>query len=234
MIVELKLINGEIKNLDISPTHIQSHFNNVQNCTGPILSQINNNYYDRFITPDDKIIIDLGANIGLVSMHLAPYANKIISVEPTPNHFSILEYFTTDSPNIYRLRGAVSDKRETTSFYLLSDTTENSLMPFFNNKVGTEVQVETYTLKDIIDLYNLDIVDFVKIDIEGSEVKFLSKDNIDTLNKYVKKFFVEFHNVNNKTYSEHRDYYQNIFRQDGWNTEIINHDVLYCFKSIKK
>ena len=89
-------------------------------------------------------------------------------------------------------------------------------MPLFNNKMGTEVQVETYTLKNIIDMYNLDSIDFVKIDIEGSEVKFLSEENIETLNRYVKKFFVEFHNVNGKTYSEHRDYYQNVFKQkDG-------------------
>jgi len=89
MIKELKLINGEIKNIDISHPHILSHFSNIQNCTEPILNQTNNNYYNQFITSDDKVIIDLGANIGLVSMHLSPYADKIIAVEPTPNHFSI-------------------------------------------------------------------------------------------------------------------------------------------------
>jgi FkbM family methyltransferase len=227
MIKELKLINNDIKNLDISPLFIQSHFNGARNCTGPILDQINNNYYDKFITPDDKVIIDLGANIGLVSIHLSPYADKIISVEPTPNHFSILEHFTKDIPNIYRLQGAISDKRETTSFYLLDDTTENSLI---SEKGGAEIQVETYTLKDIIDLYNLDIVDFVKIDIEGSEIKFLSLENIETLNNYVKKFFIEFHYVNGKTYGELREYYQDIFKTAGWNTELVSVDVLYCYK----
>lgn len=227
MIKELKLINGETKNLDISPSHIESHFNNIQSCTEPILKQTNNNYYDYFVTPDDKIIIDLGANIGLVSMHFSPYADKIISVEPTPSHFNILEYFTKDIPNIHRLQGAISNKRETTPFYILSDSTENSLV---NEKGGIEIQVETYTLKDIIDLYDLDHVDFVKIDIEGSEIKFLSKENIETLNKYVKKFFIEFHQVNGKTYGEHREYYQGIFEYIGWNTELINVDVLYCYK----
>ena len=227
MIKELKLINGEIKNLNISPPHIESHFNNIQSCTEPILKQTNNNYYDQFVTPEDKIIIDLGANIGLVSMHFAPYTDKIISVEPTPSHFSILEYFTKDIPNIYRLQGAISNKRETTSFYILSDSTENSLM---NEKGGIEIQVETYTLKDVIDLYDLDHVDFVKIDIEGSEIKFLSKENIETLNKYVKKFFIEFHQVNGKTYGEHREYYQGIFEYIGWNTELVSVDVLYCYK----
>lgn len=227
MIRELKLINGEVKNLDISLPHIESHFNNIQNCTGPILNQTNNKYYDQFVTPEDKVIIDLGANIGLVSMHLSPYADKIISVEPTPSHFSILEHFTEDIPNIYRLQGAISDKRETTQFYILSDSTENSLV---NEKGGIEIQVETYTLKDVIDLYNLDSVDFVKIDIEGSEIKFLSKENIETLNNYVKKFFIEFHQVNGKTYGEHREYYQDIFKSIGWNTELVSVDVLYCYK----
>lgn len=227
MIKELKLINGEMIDLDISPVHVTAHFNNGRSCTDIILMQINNNYYDRYITAEDKIIIDLGANIGLVSMHLSTYADKIISVEPTPSHFSILEYFTKNIPNIYRLQGAISDKRETTPFYLLDDSTENSLM---NEKGGTEIQVETYTLKDIIDLYDLKSVDFVKIDIEGSEIKFLSKENIETLNNYVKKFFIEFHYVNVKSYSEHREYYQDIFSRFGWNTELVGADVLYCYK----
>lgn len=227
MIKELKLINGEVINLDLSPSHIMSHFNNVQSCTGPILNQTNNNYYDQFVTPEDKVIIDLGANIGLVSMHLSPYADKIISVEPTPSHFNILEHFTKEIPNISRLQGAISDKRETTQFYLLADSTENSLI---NEKGGTEIQVETYTLKDIIDLYDLKSVDFVKIDIEGSEIKFLSQENIETLNQYVKKFFIEFHYVNGKTYGEHREYYQDIFSHIGWNTELVSVDILYCYK----
>ncbi len=227
MTIELKLINGESKYLDISPSYVQDHFNVIQNCTDPILKQTNNNYYDKYITSDDKIIVDLGANIGLVSMHLMPYAKKIISVEPTPNHFKILEYFTHDIPNIYRLCGAISDKRGTSTFFMLHDSTENSLV---DKRGGMEIQVETYTLKDIIDLYDIDTIDFLKIDIEGSEIQFLSDNNIDTMNKHVKKFFIEFHDVNGLSYTQYREKYQNIFKEMGWNVELISVDVLYCYK----
>ena len=102
---------------------------------------------------------------------------------------------------------------------------KDKLVPYIVNKIDSYNDEE-----DIIDLYDLDHVDFVKIDIEGSEIKFLSKENIETLNKYVKKFFIEFHQVNGKTYGEHREYYQGIFEYIGWNTELINVDVLYCYK----
>jgi FkbM family methyltransferase len=227
MTTDLQLINGEMVTLDTSPTFVAAHFENIQNCTGPILAQTNTGYYDRFITPDDKIIIDLGANIGLVSMHLAPYADKVIAVEPTPSHFTLLEYFTKNIPNIVRVRGAVSDRRGKAAFYTLPDSTENSLL---DSKGGNMVEVDTYTLEDIIDQYSLQVVDFVKIDIEGSELQFLSQNNIETLNKYVKKFFIEFHYAKGKSYTEHREYYRDLFASMGWTTELINVDVLYCYR----
>ena len=79
--------------------------------------------------------------------------------------------------NIECVQGAISDKNEITQFYILEDTTENSLI---SGKGGIEVNVQTYTLKDIINMFSLKVIDFVKIDIEGSEIKFLSEENIKT------------------------------------------------------
>jgi len=224
---QLKLINNDILNLDISSEVLQNHFNNPRCCTVPILNQTNSDYYKKFVNEDDKVIVDLGANIGLVSMHLSSYADKIISVEPTPSHFNILKHFTKDFKNIECVQGAISDKNEITQFYILEDQTENSLM---SGKGGIEVNVQTYTLKDIINMFDLKVIDFVKIDIEGSEIKFLSEENIKTLGEYVKKFFIEFHTINGINYKEYRDKYNILFSSLGWEVENLNEDSLYCYR----
>lgn len=225
--MKLKLIDGSIKLLDISLPNITNHFNNPRCCTVPILNQTNSDYYKKFVNEEDKVILDLGANIGLVSMHLSSYADKIISVEPTPSHFNILKHFTKDFKNIECVQGAISDKNEITQFYILEDTTENSLM---SGKGGTTVNVQTYTLKNIIDMFNLEVIDFVKIDIEGSEIKFLSEENIKTLGEHVKKFFIEFHTTNGIHYKEYRNKYNILFSNLGWEVENLNEDALYCYR----
>jgi FkbM family methyltransferase len=224
---QLKLINEDIINLDISSDTIQNHFNNPRCCTIPILNQTNSDYYNKFVNEEDKVILDLGANIGLVSMHLSSYADKVISVEPTPSHFSILKHFTKDFKNIECVQGAISDKKEITQFYILEDTTENSLV---SEKGGIEVNVQTYTLKNIIDMFDLESIDFVKIDIEGSEIKFLSEENIKTLGEYVRKFFIEFHTINGIHYRDYRDQYNTLFSNLGWEVENLNEDSLYCYR----
>jgi FkbM family methyltransferase len=224
---QLKLINDEIINLDISSDILQNHFSNPRCCTVPILNQTNSDYYKKFVNEEDKVILDLGANIGLVSIHLSPYADKIISVEPTPSRFNILKHFTKGFKNIECVQGAISYKKEITQFYILEDTTENSLM---SGKGGIEISVQAYTLKNIIDMFNLETIDFVKIDIEGSEIKFLSEENIKTLGDCVKKFFIEFHTINGVHYKEYRDKYNTLFSNLGWGVENINEDSLYCYK----
>jgi len=83
---QLKCNNGQIYTLNLDTPELIEHFNNPRCCTISILNQINNNYYNRFIDITDNIILDLGANIGLVSIYMSSYANKIISIEPTPSH----------------------------------------------------------------------------------------------------------------------------------------------------
>jgi len=139
----------------------------------------------------------------------------------------MLKHITKDFHNIECVNCAISDINEVTNFYLLSDTTENSLC---SDKGGTAIKVQTYTLKNIIDMFNLEFIDFVKIDIEGSEIKFLSNENIECMNKYVKKFFIEFHTTNNINYIEYRNKYNTIFSNLGWITENVNEDSLYCHK----
>jgi len=59
-----KLIDGTVHTIDLNTGELLNHFNDRKNCTVEILHQFNDlDYYTQFITPDDKIILDLGGNV---------------------------------------------------------------------------------------------------------------------------------------------------------------------------
>lgn len=221
----MKLINGEEFELDLSKDFVKAHFDDRRNCTQEILHQLDNGFYNEFIKPNDDVIVDLGANIGLFTIHVAPYCYKCISVEPTPSHFKILKELTKDIGEIDYVNAAISNVTGETEFFI-SET--NSTMNSLSNVYGEKIVVKTYTLEDLLNEYDVDVVDFMKIDIEGSEILFLSEENIETMSNKVKKFFIEFHDVQGKSYTEWRQYYKSAFETFGFECQEISVDALFC------
>ena len=226
--MKINLLGGNTAELDLSKDYIQAHFDDSRNCTKEILRQINDeDFYNEFINHEDEIVVDLGANIGLFSIHVSDYVKKVISVEPTPSHFRILEHLTKPYPNIECLNGAAAEKTAEMDFYCSStNTTMNSLV----NRGEGAIKVQGYTLNDIMFVYELPKIDFLKIDIEGSEVYFLNDKNLATMKEYVNKFFIEFHETNGIGYSEYREKYKPVFEELGFKTRNISVDALYCYK----
>lgn len=228
---EIRLINNDIHTITFSNEDISNHFEDARNCTREILQQTNHDkLYDRYITPSDKVILDIGANIGLFAIHASPYAEKIYCVEPTPNHVKILKNITDVFPNIEIIEAALSNKSGVVKFYSSNtNTTTNSLF----DAGGDSFEVKCYSLPDLINTLGLDIVDFCKIDIEGSEIVALNEDIISAISGNIKKLFIEFHHVNQQSYSVHREYYSKIFKKYGYSVETFSVDGLYCQKEIQ-
>lgn len=130
-----------------------------------------------------KVIVDLGANAGEISLFLAKhYPNsKIIMVEPSPENLHILKdnlkINSSLTPNITLVEKAVSDKKGKITFFE-GLRSESSLIKPSNfdtsSKRGKKIQVSSEPFDSILKLNNIDEVDFVKIDIEGAE-PFLKK-----------------------------------------------------------
>jgi FkbM family methyltransferase len=226
----MKLINGNEYELNLSKDFLKSHFEDRKNCTEEIIHQLNNGFYNEFIKNDNNVIVDLGANIGLFTTHVSPYFSKCISVEPTPSHFKILKELTKDIGKIQYVNAAISNVTGEMDFYL-SET--NSTMNSLSNIYGNSIKVKTYTLKYLLDKYDVEKVDFMKVDIEGSEVIFLSQSNIETMSKCVERFFIEFHDVNGKSYTEWRNIFKEVFIENGFDCEYVSVDALFC-KNLKK
>ena len=227
-----KLIDGSMYTIELNTQELINHFNNPVNCTKEILHQFNElSWYSEYLTSDDKIILDLGGNVGLFALHVTPWAEKIITVEPTPNHMKLNKQIMNKFSNVIHLQAAVSDKTGQIPFFTFgSNTTMNSLI----NRGGNHFMVDCITIPDLIEKYNLDHVDFIKLDVEGSETIVLNKDVIKYMSNKVSKILIEFHEVDGVGYTEQRSIFENIFVEYGYETKHFGPDGLYCFKSIKK
>ena len=120
-----------------------------------------------------RVIIDAGANIGLTSIyftHRFPAA-RIIAIEPERTNFALLEQNVCDYSNISPVHAAVW-KRNTTL-----DLVDPGLGHWgFQTQAQAEQghvqilgKVPGLTIDGIMHQFDLDYVDLLKVDIEGSE-----------------------------------------------------------------
>jgi FkbM family methyltransferase len=231
---EIKLVDNTTHIIKLETPEAVQHFNSWNNYTDAILEHFNSkNYYQDFISESDKVILDLGANVGLFALYVSPIADKVVCVEPTPSHFNILKQLTKEFKQIEHIQAAISNVTETIKFFTsVSNTTMNSLIP----RDGSWFETEGYSLEDLIKKLNIDKVDFVKMDIEGSEYTVLDAKTIDYIGENIPKILIEFHGDSSKygdIYAHIRESipdYIKIFENKGYKVNHFNWDSIFCQK----
>lgn len=130
-----------------------------------------------FLGKKDLTIMDCGANIGLTTNYFSKYG-KVYSIEPAQKSFDCLKKIIEQNElNAVPIQYAISTKNGETTFYHNTNTTANSLFPELQDG-DTEI-VKTRTLAEIFKEYNIEHVDFMKLDIEGEEFNVLGHDSFD-------------------------------------------------------
>lgn len=215
----------------------EAHFANPANYADIVLHQINQDrFYDQIFDGEDELtVLDIGGNIGLFTLYAQDRSKVIYPIEPTPNHFQILKDLTKDYSNVHPLNLAVSNENGTIDFYI---NEENTTMNSLANKYGTKVEVQARTIKTIIDDLKLDHVDFVKCDIEGSEMVALTDETVGEVKDIVDCWFVEVHATEASTISaqwaaaleKNRRILAAIFERQGYEVQDYRHDGLYISK----
>lgn len=215
----MKLINGLELQLPTNP-ELDEHFANPYNYTKEIMAQFDGEYYKDIIQPCD-VLLDIGANIGLFALHVQPYVRKqILCVEPTPSHFNKLRFLT---PFAKHENAALAGHTGRTKFYWCGiNTTMNSL----HNRGNEVFDVDAITLEDLLDKHKIGIVDFCKIDIEGSEDVAVTVETLKPVADRLKKVFIELHPPNGESQTR----WQKIFEAVGYKVERYVHDSLICTK----
>jgi FkbM family methyltransferase len=237
MTLNRKLLTSKNTEINIisEDTKAIEHFANPANFADIVLNQINTDrFYDQiFDGEDDLTILDVGGNVGLFSLYAQDRAKAIYPVEPTPGHFHILKEFTKNYPNIHPINVAAHNEDTTIDFYI---SEENSTMNSSVNKYGTKVEVQALTLASLIKELNLDHVDFVKCDIEGSEMAALTDETVGAVKDIVDAWFIEVHATDTEDLKgldsllDNRAKLIALFERQGYATQILREDSLYIYK----
>lgn len=213
---------------------VAAWFNNSENYTDVILKQINEDrmYDPIFANHDDMVVLDLGANCGLFSLYAADSCKKLIAVEPTPATFTVLQEIVRDHSNITPLQLAIGPHNEMISFFINENSTTNSML----DRNGTETQVQCMTIETLLHMQGLDQVDFIKCDIEGSEMQALTDATLGPIAERVKFWFVEVHQTDVKNNAwpgnleTNRQQLAELFKRHGYQTELVIHDQLFAWR----
>jgi FkbM family methyltransferase len=137
-----------------------------------------------------KTIIDLGANVGFASLYFNtkyPTA-QIVAVEPEPNNFLQAKKNVEHYKNITLLNGAIWHNNDTL-FLVDNGLGEAGFM--VNDGKGT-IEIKAFTIPNLMEIMNANIIDILKIDIEGAE-KEIFENNTDLWLPKTKIVIVETH-----------------------------------------
>lgn len=119
-----------------------------------------------------KIIIDLGAHIGITSIYLAlkyPEA-KIVAVEASVENFELLKNNTSSFKNIVCINAAVYFEDGFVNF-------SNDELSY-NQKISEAgVSTKAISIETLKQDFKIPHIDLMKIDIEGGEIDLLNKNN---------------------------------------------------------
>jgi len=126
------------------------------------------------------VVVDLGANIGSFSIYSANLGATVYSVEPEPNNLKALK----NNIALNNLNDLI-----TVVPYGISDATGSAIISDMgggatikdNTTFGSEIKL--ISLDELFDLYNIEEVDILKIDVEGSETEIISGASKENLKK---------------------------------------------------
>lgn len=121
---------------------------------------------------DPQYIVDAGAHIGISSVYFACKYPKatIISIEPEPSNFLILQMNVRSYPNIKPVNAGLWSRKA----HLRVTDSNVETWAFQVTEDDSGFGIPAVGVQDIISEFNIPLVDVLKIDIEGSEVEVLS------------------------------------------------------------
>ena len=183
-----------------------------------------------------KIIVDVGANIGLFSIYSVirqPQA-RIYALEADPLNFSILkENIESNSlkDRIQAFNFAVSSKIGETVFYQSEISGWSSLFKTRGSQDGKPVYIDTINISTFCKNHGIKKIDFLKVDIEGAEYDVFLGDR-DIFNVSIREIIVEVdRNPRDEKYkfNDLVNYMKNFY----YNVKIIgagDYSLVHCYR----
>lgn len=142
----------------------------------------------KLIKPD-YTVVDIGANLGYFSKNFArlAYNGKVISIEPVPQFFDVLDHFMRKFKHSTRYNVALGKEEGTITMVLpKSNGMIRTGLPHIAESEEEKKQHDTREVKIVKGselLSNLERLDYIKCDIEGYELN-VFRELLPILEKY--------------------------------------------------
>lgn len=146
-----------------------------------------------FAPENCQVIFDCGANIGIYTLRAALCGNnRVFSIEPNQIVFNrlIKNIKANNLTNVVALNTGVGSAHYRAKLCWGDSTLGGSIKPDRHGEKNS-IDIDITTLDDIVERYNINSIDLLKMDVEGNEYEALIGAE-KTLNR-TKKLILEFH-----------------------------------------
>ena len=149
----------------------------------------------------NDVVVDIGSNLStFIHYALENKASKVYSCEPTSYCLNIINKYFKNNERVIINDVAIFDKNDFTLIESVGNGYGSSKLISIeaNNKDGyinsKKEKVKTQTFKTFVERNNIEKIDFLKVDCEGSEVFIFVEENKDFFKNKVHKIAIEYHN----------------------------------------
>ena len=199
-------------------------------------------------------LVVLGAHIGI---HIKGEIEKILPekvllVEPVPHNVVEIKKNLNNLEGITIEQVALSDKNETRNFYFVKNTSIHKLKKHWSSGIGSfnkqhlldhkskrfkieeedidKISIEAIRFKDLVDKYNINQIDKLLIDVEGSEYAILNDIDLNSIN--IKKIIFEYKHFDGyQTTGKKLEEILKKFEENGYTTKKIDEENILATKS---
>ena len=200
--------------------------------------------HDSLLQSKPKVLIDIGANIGLSSLSLIkeiPTITKVIAIEAENNNFEILsnnfkiwskKYKNIEFESIHGIATSSSNQRMTATSNLSEIYSDNTVSGTFRFVIDKNINCDRPNLAksigmtDLLEKYSKKDGIIMKIDIEGGE-EFLFSENVDWVS-LLSFLTIEIHDrYDTSLINSSRSFFKVLSKEDF--AVVAEHDVLHCY-----
>lgn len=181
--------------------------------------------YQQFLQDKkDLTIVDIGANIGLTSYYFSQFAEKVITVEPSKEHFEIIKKmveFNKLGHIIKPVNKAIYTESKEFDFFHNQNRTMYSLHTAVHDGSSQPEKVEAITMEQLFEEHKIDHVDLLKVDIEGSEIEVFSHPTFMRIADKIDLILTERHSWSGR----HPNQLNEALKSAGFKVEKIENDA---------
>jgi FkbM family methyltransferase len=176
--------------------------------------------------PANPVIIDIGANAGYFNIMLFSKIKEgtVYAYEPIPSNYELFRKNISLNPSlqnkIHLFNKAVTGIGQKTVELFMEEASDNSVIASvysdFDDQNKHTLQVSGISLHQIVQENNLQHIDLIKIDCEGSEYPIIYETPGEVWNK-IDKLTIEVHNLDEE--KRNTGYLQKFLEQKGYTVD---------------